>query len=154
MSASPDIAKIVVSLPKDRLTAGALAVYMRDGGRVARFPCRGKADSARAAQAGNPKRDPAYPYGDAPAGDYGETWLNLFGEDHPRYGIGWIPLFGVYGQAWRARQNGRTGLGIHAGRGDEKLIATYGCIRMLDRDFKKLAELVGHDRFTVTVEDV
>ena len=71
-----------------------------------------------------------------------------------RLGPAWIPIIGVHGDALTARQNGRVGLGIHGGLGNDKLIATYGCVRMLDKDFGRLDELLGDAEVGVTIRDV
>ena len=128
-----------------RLFRGPTQEYMMDA------PCLGKADNARAAKANNLTRDPALPYGDTPTGEYAVTRYFGFAEPHPRIGNGWIPITGISGQAEDAVEGGRTGLGIHAGRGDDRLIPTYGCVRMLDRDMAWMAKLVGQEEIRVEV---
>lgn len=144
--------RIKIYLPADRRRKGVLRVfrgptqeYMMDA------PCLGKADNGRAAKAGNPDRDPALPYGDTPAGEYAPAKYVRFAEPRPRIGEGWIPMTGISGQAGDAVRGGRTGLGIHAGRGDGRLVPTYGCLRMLDRDMAWLAKLVGGDEILIEV---
>lgn len=146
--------KILVTLPRDRRLAGHLFV-VDDAGEVAlAVDARGKADNARAAKAGNPSRDPTRPYGDTPSGAYAPTRLVVFAPPHPRLGRAWFPIEGGGGDALQARLNGRTGLGIHGGRGDGALVATYGCVRLRDRDMKRVAELALGRTVEVEVRDL
>lgn len=144
---------ILIKLPKNRIEPGALELFDESNGLMARMAARGKADHYRAIQASNPDRLPILPYGDTPAGDYAETHIVIFDEVNERLGRGWIPMLPVSGEALRAQENGRTGLGIHGGRGNTRLIATYGCVRIFDTDFDYLAEVIGTDSITITVED-
>jgi len=133
--------RIQVELPANRWNKGVLTVIGDDGESVFTCPARGKADGGRAKRADNPERYPVLPYGDTPLGDYAPTRLIRFAEPHRRLGWGWIPLEGAAGDARTARVAGkRTGLGIHAGRG-ERLMATYGCLRLRQSDFDSLATL-------------
>ncbi|ARR54774.1 hypothetical protein HY78_15690 [Rhizorhabdus wittichii DC-6] len=61
----------------------------------------------------------------------------------PIVGIGrrWISLTPQAGQALEAEKAGRDGLGIQAGRGDERLLPTYGGIRILERDMSVIERL-------------
>lgn len=123
--------------------------------------CLGKADNGEALKRGNAARIPTLPYGDTPTGDYGPTRLVLFDHRHARMGIGWIPIEGANGDALVARQKkdradlpdegARSGLGIHAGRGSERLVPTYGCVRLKDSDFARLAEIVGERTIEVSI---
>jgi len=161
---------IRIRLPKDRTRHGVLILGLdprikgdprvAPGGGLALLPsilCYGKADNARAAEAGNPGRDPTRPYGDTPAGVFARTRVERFATPHPRLGRAWIPLApvaGQPGQAAAALANGREGLGIHAGRGDGELMPTYGCVRLGDRDFAVLARRIGDGAVEVTIEEV
>lgn len=146
--------KIHVFLFADRTKPGVLAL-LDEGGADACWPCLGKADNARAVLAGNDGRDPAYPYGDTPTGGYRATRLVRFATTHPRLGAAWFPIEGESGQAVEARiKGGRTGLGIHAGRGDDKLVPTYGCVRMRQTDFDRLAALVDGEWLKVAVSEL
>lgn len=141
-----------IMLPEDRAKPGILRLF--EGPQqtlVFDAQCLGKADNLRAADKGNPARDPARPYGDTPTGEYGPTRWFPFAQPHPRMGDGWIPLSGISGQAEDAVRNGRTGLGIHAGRGDGRLVPTYGCVRMRDADMARLAEIVGDREIRVEI---
>ena len=147
--------RIDISLPLSRPRPGMLVLSNTEGRPLLPpFFCLGKADNARATRAGNPDRDPTKPYGDTPAGVYAETSLVKFGAAHRRLGRAWIPIDGAEGQALRAVEGGRTGLGIHAGRGNDRLIPTYGCVRMLDREFDLLAHRVGRGPIVVTIVEV
>lgn len=135
---------LFICLPVDRRSAGQITLIR--GRRVSgRWRCLGKADNARAIRAGNRERDPTLPYGDFPTGTYEVTGYVAFETPHPRIGNGWLPLDGALGQARDAKQGGRTGLGIHAGRGDDELRPTYGCLRMLDRDFAAMVDAISDD---------
>ncbi|KKC24867.1 hypothetical protein WP12_16670 [Sphingomonas sp. SRS2] len=61
----------------------------------------------------------------------------------PVVGVGrrWISLTPESGQARDAWNAGRDGLGIHAGRGDERLLPTLGGIRILERDMSVIERL-------------
>lgn len=147
--------RIQIFLPKDRAKPGFLHVFDEDGrSLLANVECLGKADNGMARREGNARRDPTLPYGDAPSGRFAPTRLSLFVRKHRRMGIGWIPLDGDDGQALEAKDNGRYGLGIHAGRGDERLVPTYGCIRVTDRDFDRLVQKISVRPVIVTVEDI
>ncbi len=56
-------------------------------------------------------------------------------------------------QARKAELKGRTGLGIHGGRGDAVLKATHGCVRLKDRDMADFARIAGKLRFTVEIRE-
>lgn len=119
---------------------GRLTLYSPGGSELLHeLPCLGKAENARAAAHDNHDRDPLKPYGDTPLGRYNGK-LELFDPPHAVLGSAWIRLDPKSGDAMRARDNGRRGLGIHAGRGDKKLIPTFGCIRLSDKDFALLVE--------------
>lgn len=147
--------RIHVFLPADRTKPGYLHLFDDDGSaQDLDLECLGKADNGRAAAEGNPSRDPTKPYGDTPSGRYERTRIVDFDAPHARMGRAWIPLTGETGDALEAMQRGRTGLGIHAGRGDGRLVPTYGCLRMLDHDFEVLAGALGDEEFRVTIEDL
>lgn len=103
--------------------------------------CLGKADNRRAAEHGNPDRDPVRPYGDTPLGRY-DGKVVRFDLPDKVLGEAWIKLDPKSGEALAGLGNGRSGLGIHGGRGDEKLMPTLGCVRMYDRDFKVLVAAI------------
>ena len=136
--------KIHITLPSDRALPGKLTYERRT------VPCLGKADNARAVANANPTRDPTHPWGDAPTGLYAPArpvWLAT----RTPLGEAWIPLDGVQGDALTARHNGRTGLGIHAGRGIGRLVPTYGCIRLRARDFYGILSAIGDRRVDVEI---
>ncbi len=148
---------ILVMLGHDRATAGTLVLIDKDI-RILGAPCLSKADNQKAASMGNPSRDPRRPYGDTPAGRYvipvPITWAF---DRHTTLGEAWIPLVleGAIGeQVECAKRNNRSGLLIHAGRGSGTLVPTYGCLRMLARDFFHLCSSIGANEVTVTIEEM
>lgn len=142
---------VIVTLPKNRWNTGLIRVEEPGGKELFASLCRGKADGQNAAKHGNPDRDPTLPWGDTPTGDYLQTRLIEFAEP-TQLGDAWVPIEGVSGAAAAAKQNGRTGLGIHAGRG-AKLMATYGCVRLRQSDFDRFADVVGDNRLAVRVQE-
>lgn len=145
---------IHVKLPKDRRQIGELAVLDGETTALHGIECRGKAASDTAKERGNPSRITTMPYGDMPAGRW--RGCKVVQLDKPADGIGgaWIPLEKPWsGDAVQAEINGRRGLAIHAGRGNDALMATKGCIRVRDRDFARLCEVLGDRNFDVEVID-
>ncbi|HEY9081326.1 L,D-transpeptidase [Magnetovibrio sp.] len=131
--------RIYVYLPTDRWKPGFIRVFDPRGAQVLYdIPCRGKAANKDAALYDNPHRDPTKPYGDTPSGLYRPARVSAFPSKHRTFGHYAILLEGQTGDALKAMQNGRTGLAIHGNRGDEHLMATYGCIRVFDRDMALL----------------
>lgn len=144
--------RILILLPRDRTRPGVLHLFGADGAQLEAVPCRGKADGARAAKEGNPSRSSIRRYGDTPTGRYKRTRPTSTGDAATKLGPTWIPLEGAEGDALIAKHD-RTGLGIHAGRGNE-LIATYGCIRVGQNDFDDLVAAIGEDDVDVTIEEL
>jgi len=146
--------QIHVHLPKNRWLPGFLILMDVDGKQLLYdIPCRGKADGSVAEAKGNPDRDPTLPYGDLPSGLFKEVAVSRFEPPRRTFGPTAILLVGVTGDALKAKKNGRTGLAVHANRGDVELMASYGCLRVFDRDMKLITETVGFGRVTVTVFD-
>lgn len=146
---------IAVYLPTDRALPGFLRLWTPGGVPLLYdIPCRGKSDGQNAAANGNPKRDPTRPWGDTPAGLYATAPVTVFSPVHATLGRIAILLEGVSGDALRAKENGRTGLAIHAGRGNDRLMATYGCIRVFDRDMELIAGKILADDVSVDVIDI
>jgi len=146
--------RIIVSLPRNRWNAGRLRLYNDSRYLLLDVPARGKADNEAAAKAGNPRRDPTLPYGDTPAGTYAPvSAVAARPESVQRIGAWWLPMEGVDGDALKAKLNGRTGLGIHAGRGDGELIATHGCVRLRDADFSALIGLMAGRPASLSIID-
>lgn len=144
---------IQVCLPANRWNAGVLHVFDPSGKCVLKdIPCRGKADGGRAKKEGNSSRDTTKPFGDTPLGLYRPSKITHY--DPPRNTVGscCIWLVGQSGDALKAVQNNRTGLALHANRGNEKLMATYGCIRVFERDMAQISEAIGDERVTVTID--
>lgn len=152
---------IMIDLPVNRNLPGVLRViapsYYGAGPDKQLLPdmaCRGKADNRAAAAECNPERNPLRPWGDTPSGDYHATRIELFEARHSSLGVGWIPLTGASGDALQAMENGRSGLGIHAGRGNGALMATHGCVRIRDRDFDALVRVLAGKKFDVVIRDI
>ena len=157
--------KIQVILPVDRYNAGKIIYGQRNIFRyldapyalqqeagIYEVPCLGKADNAKAKTHKNPTRDPLLPWGDTPTGVYAPThpvWL----DKKTQLGEAWIPIIGISGDALRAVKNGRTGLGIHAGRGSDKLKPTYGCLRMLAKDFYRMIAYINEDPIDLEITE-
>lgn len=136
--------KVYATLPPSREAEGSLWVI--DNSRLIFGPvrCRGEADNSGAQKANNVQEDPATSYGDHP---YGVSRVQrVIHDPKPRdsYGPAFISLAPVSGQAWQARLNGRTGIGIHGGKlgANDILRVTYGCLRMADDDLVRLIELI------------
>lgn len=148
------VGHLIIKLPKDRRELGELRLFGADAGVTARpiFSCLCLGRSA--GHATNPSRDPLRFRGHTPTGTYAPTFVTALAR--PIAGIGslWIGLDPIGGQAQRAEDAGRTGLGIHGGRGDEVYKMTHGCIRLRDTDMAALARAAGKLRFNVTIEDL
>lgn len=151
--------RLVVSLPKDRRAAGRFSLLSPGGSVVAHGACLGKADNLRAKNEGNPDRKTTLPYGDTPTGRYKPARVMAFNPRHKVLGDWAIPMIGVEGDALEAMRDGgeekppRTELYVHAGRGDEKLIPTYGCLRLLDRDLVKIVNIVGNELIEIEIAE-
>lgn len=144
---------ISVTLPTDRAREGTLQLN-EAGKTLVSYPCRGKADNKKAAENRNPSRDVTRPWGDTPSGAYNTTHVTHFDPPHETLGPIAILLDGKSGPALTAKSNGRTGLAIHGGRGNETLMATYGCVRMYDKDIADLSKLIGNDPVDVYIYDL
>jgi len=131
--------KLKFVLPSNRIYAGFFTLTDNDGVLLMAGRALGKADNGRAAVEGNPLRYSTLPYGDTPTGEYQPSAVIIFDKPHRRVGRGWVPLKGRTGDALTAIKE-RRGLGIHAGRldTDGRLVPTYGCVRISDRDFDQL----------------
>jgi hypothetical protein len=146
-------ATVTITLSEDRKKPGTLV--LRDERDTVMFSCSCLGRSA--GHASNASRDPLRFRGDTPIGRYALTHISHL--PHPVTGIGslWCPLdpHDFYdSQARRAELNGRTGLGIHGGRGNSILKPTHGCVRLLDKDMADFARVAGKLRFTVEVKEV
>lgn len=156
--------KISVLLPRDRTRPGTLFLF---SGTVEIFSadCLGKADNAQAAKNGNPTRDPVRPWGDTPTGTYHPVKVRRFEPEHATLGPYAIPLLGAGGQALEActarpDKPARTELYVHAtrtndaGRGEDRLIPTYGCLRLEDGDMKALVEAIGDETVEIEINEM
>jgi hypothetical protein len=140
------ITAIKVALFADRKRVGKLVAYNQD---AVVFEC--PALGLSVGHAKNPKRDATRFRGDTPLGEYALTSVRNRGVYTRGIGRYSVHLDPVAGEALTAERNGRTGLLIHGGRGDQKLVPTFGCIRLLDKDMTALARLAGKSRFTVSI---
>jgi hypothetical protein len=152
-------------MPKDRMKPGILSLYDDQGTKQHECLCLGKADNAAAAAAGNPSRVTTEPFGDTPIGTYETT--SCLVADHPKLGKYVINLFGATGDAKEARRINkdkkptRSGLAIHAtppaeidgSRGEDRLIPTNGCVRVLDRDMEIIARCLGNSPVRVEITE-
>ena len=137
--------KIIVKLPIDRTQTGTIALIDDVGRTIAGpFPALGKSTDRLAVEAQNPQRDPTMENGDTPLGDYAVGGFVKTGTGkYPAlsYGsVGAVHLEPISGQALQAKNNGRTGLMIHAGRPkpDGHLVATLGCVRVHEEAMTEL----------------
>lgn len=146
--------RILIRLPPDRRQAGHLTVIEDDKVVLAGIPARGKADTGTAKARGNPSRCTTMPFGDTPSGVWHACRVTKLPKPAPGLGAAWIALERPWsGDAVQAQINGRSGLGIHGGRGNGDLIATQGCVRVRDDDFARIADAMGQDEFWVDVID-
>ena len=146
--------RILIKLPKDRRQPGTLSVLERDAVILAGIDCRGKADNGTAKARGNPERVCILPYGDTPSGAWHGCEVAHFAKPVDGLGKAWIALERPWsGDAVNALIHGRTGLGIHGGRGNGDLVATKGCIRVRDNDFALIVDALGLDEFIVEIID-
>jgi hypothetical protein len=146
--------QIHVHLPIDRWLPGFLVLMNAEETQLLYdIPCRGKADGGNARKNNNPERDPTRPWGDLPSGLYEEVTVSRFKPERKTFGPTAILLNGITGDARKARDYGRTGIAIHANRGNDRLMATYGCLRLFDRDMDLICTTIGYERVTVTVFD-
>jgi hypothetical protein len=128
---------VQITLPKDRRTAGVLKVYTDTQPELFVAPCLGLGTGLAKV---NPLRDPLKRWGNTPGGAYKPTTVidrgaRLTGRPpYGRYVIALVPVDPVVA----AR---RHGLMIHGGRGNDKLMVTRGCVRMLDIDMARLAKI-------------
>ncbi len=138
---------ITIILPKNRKLPGRLELRAAEGALLFACACLGRS----AGHATNPSRDPLLYRGHTPTGDYALTFVTALARPIPGIGRLWVGLDPVGGQAQQAEDAGRTGLGIHGGRGNDALMMTHGCIRLFDRDMAQLAKVAGKLRFTVSI---
>lgn len=147
-------AAITITLQKDRRAPGALVLRDARGDTMFSCQCLGRSAGAES----NPTRDPLKFRGDTPTGRYASTFITHLPKPVTGIGTLWITLdpdnFYDGSQARQAELKGRTGLGVHGGRGNTVLMATHGCVRLLDKDMADLARVAGKLRFTVEIRDV
>lgn len=144
---------IVITLPENRYNPGSLSVYDNEGTKLFWCMCLGKADNGKARREGNPTRDPLKQYGDTPTGTYEKTRIVRLPEGRVGIGEYWITLDPIGGDAQIAEDNGRHSLGIHGGRGNDRLVPTLGCIRAADKHMHELFMLLQSCAFSVEIKE-
>lgn len=125
--------KIISFLTKDRFEAGVVFIQNGAGDILGPWRARGEADNTNAKSHDNEREDPTQPYGDHPTGLYRiDTVTNVEEAKLDTYGKFFIKLDPLNGEALKAKEQGRTGLGIHAGKlhEDHRLRETFGCLRI------------------------
>ena len=152
--ARPSIGDLLIVLPADRTRPGQMALFDAIGDQKFTAACLGRSAGIFDKVTGTVRRDRLQFRGDTPLGDYAVTFVSQLAK--PITGIGsiWIGLDPEGGEALRAEQNGRRGLGIHGGRGNSRLMPTHGCVRLTDIDMAALAKAAGRMRFTVTIREM
>lgn len=146
-------ATVTITVHQDRKQSATLTLIDERGATL--FSCLCLARSA--GHTSNPSRDPLHYRGDTPIGRYALTHVSRLPQPVTGIGTLWCPLDpnDFYdSQARRAELNGRTGLGIHAGRGNVFRKPTHGCVRLLDKDMEDFARIAGKTRFTVEIKEV
>lgn len=161
---------VKIQLPTDRKKTGMLTLVDATTGLTlfGPAPVLGRAARNTAAARGNAAADPLRPFGDTPTGTYNVNNIvkNGAGTTRPvlQYGeSGSIVLDPSAGDALTAKNNGRTGILIHAGRhANSSVVApnalkpTNGCIRMRDWDLNLLIDAIKNNAILfpgkVTVE--
>ena len=147
---------VKIQLPTDRKKTGTLTLVDTTTGLTlfGPSPVLGRAARDTAKAKGNAAADPLKPFGDTPQGTYKVTTIvkNGAGTTRPslQYGeSGSIVLDPSAGEALTAKNNGQTGILIHAGRhanssvvAASALKSTNGCIRMRDWDLNLLIEAI------------
>jgi len=135
-------------LPRNREHEGQFWVEAEGRTLLGPWRCRGEADNQNAARANNVIEDPTRVGGDHPAGTYRLVKAVSFHPTDtahfPTFGPWFFLLDPLDGEALVAKQQGRTGLGLHGGApgpGD-MLRATYGCLRLFNDGVLRLAGLI------------
>lgn len=140
--------KLVSFLSHDRESGLFFVLDGADGIIYGPVRCRGEADNAAAASHDNIQEDPTRPFGDHPSGLYRiELVVDVPEGDQGTYGPHFLKLEPLEGEALRAGERGRTGIGIHGGRPGPKgtsneLRATHGCLRTSNRVITDVTEAV------------
>lgn len=143
--------KIFSKLPLNRFNTGSLWV-VNDKSEIIFGPvrARGEVDNDAAKKANNEEENPELPYGDHPYGVYRvvkPVRIADAKEHQDKYGPFFIPVNPVSGEAMRARQNGRSGFGIHGGKlhKDGRLRETLGCLRIDNEASVELTKLISDE---------
>ena len=136
--------RLRAKLPLDRYVAGTLWIEDDTGITFGPVRARGEADNRNAASQDNIVEDPTKVGGDHPAGTYLATEVVIIPIPNDTYGPYFIRLDPQSGEAHEAKQNGRTGIGIHGGRlhPDGRLRETFGCLRIDDGNLLIIASML------------
>jgi hypothetical protein len=128
-------------LPRNRNVPGELVALDDDGNVIHRCPVFGKADNAKAAEMGNPTRNPLLPFGDTPTGVYRLTKAGPW-SPASTYGIHPVIVMNpISGDALKASK--RSGIWLHGGAPGRAaawayLRPTLGCLRVADDDMRQI----------------
>ena len=134
--------RLVATLPRNRNIPGELVALDDDGNVIHRCPCLGKADNAKAAEMGNPTRNPLLPFGDTPTGLYRLTKAGPW-SPASTYGVHPVVVMNpISGDALRAAST-RSGIWLHGGAPGRNsatafLRPTHGCLRVADDDMRQI----------------
>jgi len=143
--------KLWSKLPPDRFAEGQFWVTDDDGAILfGPVRCRGEADNSGAIAHGNPLEDPLKAFGDHPAGVCKLTEILWHPVPVHSYGPAFFRLDPISGEALDAKQQGRSGIGIHGGDlgSDGSLRPTFGCLRLTNADCQAVADMVEPVRIT------
>lgn len=125
--------KLISFLSKNRFEAGTIHIQNGAGDILGPWRARGEADNSGAKSHNNEREDPTQSHGDHPSGLYRvEQVIEVEEAKQDTYGKYFIKLEPLNGEAKQAKDNGRSGIGIHAGKlhDDHRLRETYGCLRV------------------------
>ena len=146
---APGEARLLIILPDDRVLPGR-ATLLDASGVLFEAECLGRAVPDYFAPKGAASR--LTHDGDTPLGLYASTRMIALPQEMTGIGRLFVPLHPRDGEAADAERAGRTGLGVHGGRGDGKLRPTRGCVRLRDKDLARLALIAGERPFDVLIK--
>jgi len=132
-------------LPKNREAEGEFWITDSAGQTIfGPVRARGEADNTGAKAHGNVIEDPERSYGDHPSGLYAIIAVVHDPQPPRSYGPVFIKLDPRDGEALRAKENGRTGIGIHGGDPGlgGSLRPTFGCLRLENEAVKQIGQLI------------
>lgn len=139
-----------VELPQNRTQTGSLRILNGASTVLGPLIGYGKADNAAARRHGNPDRNPEFPYGDTPCGEWRIVAIiptGVEGLPARSYGPhGALDLRPVSGSCRRAYDQGRHGIWIHGGdlSAAGRLRPTHGCLRLSNDDMHAVLDRLRH----------